>query len=201
MKNPGALETAVNRHQPDTIEEFADNFRRAGPAIARDARLMEMKAGHVLNADQVGERGAEALRGHVYRGIRIRTEDGRVVVETECRNGRTNTRAHAPDRAATGMNRDGTAAHIATAYGMRRSLLMKAVADAVRAPRPNGGSAAGRCRSRGVPEVPRGHRQRTWRGAPDGRRADEPDRAPRTAAAVSEDHERRIEEQRVLLTG
>ena len=114
VKNPGALETAVNRHYPDTIEEFADNFPRAGPAIARDARLMEMKAGHVLDADEVGERGAEALRGHVYRGIRIRTEDGRVVVETECRNGRTNTRTHDPDRPATGMNRDGTAARRGT---------------------------------------------------------------------------------------
>ena len=85
--DPHALATAVNCRSRRETEVIATTFEEANAALRRDARRQLVGAGEITDPETLGTQAAAAIRGAVYRHLRVRTEGPLGIVETTTNSG------------------------------------------------------------------------------------------------------------------
>lgn len=134
--DPTALAQAVNRLTAARIETIADTFENARTRIATAAtEALDLHGRGTVEPDEIADRAALALTGHLYTRVAVRIERDVFVIETETRNGRRETTCCSPDRAVTHLATTGIAQHLLVEHRIARSRLAGNVNRAIFAKR------------------------------------------------------------------
>ena len=168
-KDPAALEAAVNRFPHRRLETMAANFEHAKHEVAEEARnAVSLREEWRIDPEDTGELAASNLKGHLYRRVTVEYRADRITVHTICRNGRENDRTYEAAQAASGLNRDGLATHLAAEHRMGLGRLMVDITHAIRDRRArtlfdSGGAGGHVAPERAAVEVDADAHLPTWR--------------------------------------